>query len=119
MKKNCFFGDSQDYPEIIKHLRTALKWHVLPELDSSFHPAQLKPQDFKRYCSRFPINRLNPDLIPDIFEKSFNAVELLIQIVHRISIRAERKVEKELIADFKRVSGKNNILFRMATASLG
>lgn len=45
-------------------------------------------------------------------------VELLIQIVHRISIRAERKVEKELIADFKRVSGKNNILFRMATASL-
>lgn len=38
--------------------------------------------------------------------------------MHRISIRAERKVEKELIADFKRVSGKNNILFRMATASL-
>ena len=45
-------------------------------------------------------------------------VELLIQIVHRIGIRAERKVDKELIADFKRVSGKNNILFRMATASL-
>ncbi|MBE9230078.1 DUF4158 domain-containing protein, partial [Phormidium sp. LEGE 05292] len=45
-------------------------------------------------------------------------VELLIQIVHRIGVRAERKVDKELIADFKRVSGKNNILFRMATASL-
>lgn len=45
-------------------------------------------------------------------------VELLIQIVHRIGIRAERKVDKELIADFKRVNGKNNILFRMATASL-
>ncbi len=45
-------------------------------------------------------------------------VELLIQIVHGIGIRAERKVDKELIADFKRVSGKNNILFRMATASL-
>lgn len=45
-------------------------------------------------------------------------VELLIQIVHRLGIRAERKVDKELIADFKRVSGKNQILFRIATASL-
>lgn len=65
--------DTQDYPEIIKHLQTALKWHVLPGLDSSFHPAQLKSQDFKRYCSRLPINRLNPDSILDIFEKSFDA----------------------------------------------
>lgn len=65
--------DAQDYPEIIKHLQTALKWHVLPELDSIFYPAQLKPQEFKRYCSRFPINRLNPDSILEIFEKSFDA----------------------------------------------
>lgn len=65
--------DAQDYPEIIKHLQTALKWHVLPQLDSTFHPDKLKPQEFKRYCSRFPLNRLNPDTILDIFEKSFNA----------------------------------------------
>ncbi len=65
--------DAQDYPEIIKHLQTALKWYVLPSLDSSFHPTQLKPQEFKRYCSRFPIHQINPDAILDIFEKSFNA----------------------------------------------
>jgi hypothetical protein len=65
--------DAQDYPEIIKHLQTALKWHVLPFLDSSFHPDKITPQEFKRYCSRFPINQLNPDSILDIFEKSFNA----------------------------------------------
>jgi hypothetical protein len=65
--------DAQDYPEIIKHLQTALKWHVLPSLDSNFHPDKVKPQEFKRYCSRFPINRLNPDSILDIFEKSFEA----------------------------------------------
>ncbi len=65
--------DAQDYPEIIKHLKTALKRHVLPSLDSSFHPTQVNSQDFKRYCSRFLINRLNPDAILDIFEKSFDA----------------------------------------------
>lgn len=47
-----------------------------------------------------------------------NLVELLVQIVHRIGINAERRVDKELIEDFKRVSGKNGMLFRIAEASL-
>lgn len=47
-----------------------------------------------------------------------NLIELLIQIIHRISVRAERKVEKELINDFRRVNGKTNILFQMADAAL-
>jgi TnpA family transposase len=47
-----------------------------------------------------------------------NLIELLIQIVHRIGVRAERKVEKELINDFRRVNGKTNILFQMADAAL-
>ncbi len=45
-------------------------------------------------------------------------VELLIQIVHGIGARAECKVEKELIDDLKRVSGKNSLLFRIAEATL-
>ncbi len=45
-------------------------------------------------------------------------VEILIQIVHRLGVKAERKVNKELIQEFKRVNGKNAILFRMAEASL-
>lgn len=47
-----------------------------------------------------------------------NLIELLIQIIHRIGVRAERKVEKELINDFRKVNGKTNILFQMADAAL-
>lgn len=43
-----------------------------------------------------------------------NLVELIIQIVNRIGARAERKVEKEFLRDFRKVSGKTTLLFRMA-----
>lgn len=45
-------------------------------------------------------------------------VELLISTVHRIGARADRKVTEELINAFKRVTGKENILFAIAEASL-
>ena len=44
--------------------------------------------------------------------------DLLIDMVHRVAHRAEVRVERELIADYKRVSGKNNLLFQIAEASL-
>ena len=44
--------------------------------------------------------------------------DLLIDMVHRVAHRAEVRVQRELIADFKRVSGKNNLLFQIAEASL-
>ncbi len=46
-------------------------------------------------------------------------VELLISTVHRIGARAEKKVTEQLINAFKKVSGKENILFKLAEASLG
>ena len=51
-------------------------------------------------------------------EVTDNLVELLIQIVHRIGAKAEKRVDKELLNDFKRVHGKNNLLYQMAEASL-
>lgn len=45
-------------------------------------------------------------------------IDLLIQIVHRISVRAEKKVVREILNDFKKVQGKVPILFRMAEAAL-
>ncbi len=45
-------------------------------------------------------------------------VELLIQIIHRINARAERRVSKELLDDFKKVSGKTGILFQLAEAAM-
>lgn len=45
-------------------------------------------------------------------------VDLLITTVHRIGARADRRVTDELINAFKRVTGKENILFAMAEAAL-
>ena len=45
-------------------------------------------------------------------------VDLLIETVHHIGARAERKVERELLEDLKRVSGKQNLLFELADAAL-
>jgi TnpA family transposase len=45
-------------------------------------------------------------------------VDLLIETIHRISARAERRVERELLDDLKRVSGKQNLLFELADAAL-
>ncbi|MFK0254842.1 hypothetical protein [Streptomyces sp. NPDC090445] len=43
----------------------------------------------------------------------------LISTVHRIGARAEKKVTEQLINAFKKASGKENILFKLAEASLG
>ena len=45
-------------------------------------------------------------------------VDLLIELVHRISVRAERKVENELSSEFRRVHGKQGILFKLAAAAV-
>lgn len=45
-------------------------------------------------------------------------VELLLYIVRKMGVNAEKRVDKELLADFKRVTGKTGILFHMAEASL-
>jgi len=45
-------------------------------------------------------------------------IELLIQIIHRLSVKAEKKVFKVLMQDFRKVYGKNTLLGRIAEASL-
>jgi TnpA family transposase len=45
-------------------------------------------------------------------------VEMLLQIIHRMTKHAENRVVKEFVADLKRVQGKPDILFKMAQAAL-
>ncbi|MFF7941490.1 Tn3 family transposase [Nocardia gamkensis] len=45
-------------------------------------------------------------------------VELLNSTVHRINARAEVRVTNELIKEFKRVTGKENLLFKVAEATV-
>lgn len=47
-----------------------------------------------------------------------NLIELLIQIIQRIGTRAERRINKELVDDFKQVTGKTNLLFRIAEVAV-
>ena len=44
--------------------------------------------------------------------------DLLIETIHHIGARAERRVERELLDDVKRVAGKQNLLFDLAGAVL-
>jgi hypothetical protein len=45
-------------------------------------------------------------------------VDLLLELVYRLGAKAERKVEKALVDDLKRVHGKTGMLYRLAEASL-
>ena len=45
--------------------------------------------------------------------------QLLISTIHRINARSEEKVITELVKDFKRVTGKETLLRKIAEASLG
>lgn len=45
-------------------------------------------------------------------------IDLLIETIHQIGARAERKVDRALLEDIKRVRGKPNILFEIAEATL-
>lgn len=47
-----------------------------------------------------------------------NLVELLVQIVHRIGVRAEKRIDRELLNDFKQVGGKTNLLFQLAEVAI-
>lgn len=47
-----------------------------------------------------------------------NLIEILIQIIQRLGTRAERRINKELVEDFKIVTGKTNILYRMAEVAV-
>jgi hypothetical protein len=46
-------------------------------------------------------------------------VELLIQVTHRITVRAERRVIDELVEEAREVRGKAGILFRVVEAASG
>ena len=45
-------------------------------------------------------------------------IELLIQIIHSIGTRAERKVSKEILNDLRKVNNKNGILLDMAESAV-
>ncbi len=47
-----------------------------------------------------------------------NLIEILNSIIQRMGTRAEKRINKELVNDFKLVTGKTNILFRIAEVAV-
>lgn len=44
--------------------------------------------------------------------------DLLLDVVQHLGVKAERKVERELLQDFKRTSGKHTLLYQLAEAAV-
>jgi Tn3 transposase DDE domain len=95
--------------------------------------AEVQPQILRQYRLRAVVEpprevRRHPEPIRHTLLAGFcwqrrqeiidGLVDLLIQIVHRISVRAEKKVVDELLGDLEKVHGKTTLLFKMAAAAL-
>src|SRR6266571_5232456 len=55
---------------------------------------------------------------PALGDLTDNLVDTLVQTIERIDTTAQHRVEQELLADFRRVTGKTGLLFRVAEASV-
>ncbi|MGA7937808.1 MAG: Tn3 family transposase [Kovacikia sp.] len=90
--------------KIIAHYRRRASAETPRELRR--HPAQIRNTLVAAFCWQ------RSQEITD------SLVELLVQITHRLHVNAERRVDKQLIEEFKRVDGKPRLLFEIAQASL-
>jgi TnpA family transposase len=76
------------------------------------------PRDLRRHPEPARLTWLAAFVHLRIRSLTDDLVDLLIETIHKIGARAERKVERELLEDLKRVSGKQNLLFELADAAL-
>ncbi|AUC62462.1 Tn3 family transposase (plasmid) [Cyanobacterium sp. HL-69] len=72
------------------------------------------PYHLRQHPSSIRYTLMSAFLVERTQEITDNLIELLINIIKRIGTRAERRINKELVADFQLVTGKTNILFRIA-----
>ena len=77
-----------------------------PPREMRVHPAPIRYTLMAAFC-----RQRQQEVIDEL-------VELLIRIVHRISVRAEKHVVKELLSDLQRVHGKTALLCKLAEAAL-
>jgi hypothetical protein len=94
---------------------------------------QVLPQELERYRQRAGFEaphelRRHPEAARLTWLAAFvhlrgrqltdDLVDLLTETIHQIGARAVRRVDRELLDDLKRVSGKQNLLFGLAEAAL-
>ena len=94
--------------------------HVLPhELDRYRSRVAVEaPHELRRHPEAARLTWLAVFVHRRGRELTDNLVDLLIETIHHIAARAERRVDRELLDDLKRVTGKQNLLFELAGAAL-
>ncbi|MFE7245344.1 Tn3 family transposase [Streptomyces sp. NPDC057580] len=80
---------------------------------------KMYPSDFRDTAEDARITLLATLCSSRQAEITDSLVELLIALVHKINARAERRVERQLTAELKKVRGKEGILFKLADAAIG
>ncbi len=100
-----------------------------PDLLRGVHPDQVRrfrrraavetAWELRRHPDRIRLPLLAFWCAPREAEVVDGLVELLIQVTHRITVKAERRVLEELMAEAAEVRGKAGILFRVAEAAVG
>lgn len=91
-------------PKILAHYRRRASVETPRELRR--HPASIRYTLVAAFCY------CRSQEITD------SLVELLVQIIHRIYVSAERRVKTQLIQEFKRVDNKPRLLYEMARETL-
>lgn len=76
------------------------------------------PYDLRRHKDAIRYTLMAAFCLQRSQEITDNLIELLNQIIHRIDTRAVRRINQELIDEFKTVSGKTGLLFRIAEAAI-
>lgn len=99
-----------------------------PELFKGISPKLIKtyrhrastesPYDIRKHPCAIRYTLMCAFCVQRTQEITDNLIELLINMIKRIGTRAERRINKELVSDFKEVNGKTNILFRIAEVAL-
>jgi TnpA family transposase len=94
--------------------------HVSPKLLLSYRQraAMEEPYELRRHPDALRMTLLAAFCWLRRQEITDTLVDLLIQIVHRIGVRAERRVAQALLEEVRHVSGKTTLLLQIAEAAL-
>ncbi len=91
----------------------------LPELETYCKRVTVEePHELRRHPDGARLTWLASFAVVRCHAVTDNLVDLLVETIHRINARAERRVEHALLEDLKRVSGKQSLLFQVADAAL-
>ena len=101
-------------------LPTDLFTGISPKLIQKYRQraATESPYDLRQHPDAIRYTLMAAFCLKRTQEITDNLIEILISIIQRIGTRAEKRINKELVDDFKLVTGKTNLLFRIAEVAV-